>query len=587
MNVVGGFLAVTAIASGVSVPVPANAPAGGRRLGSVAGSVVDLDSHGHVAKIALADGRTILQEYSPSGRITSQRAADGTDIKISYDARGRIENVKERGITRTWVYDDENNVAGTVVAATPAALVATMRSVGLSSGNGDQQHPANASDHAGRLVSAQNALGRVRFAYVDSRTLRQTLDRSAWTFSVERKENGGTITLSDSAGGRFSYTLEGQFVTSVRDADGRVISTRTYDSMGRVLRMSVMGIVNIDYAYDAGFDWNEKTISLNTGEIIKRFARRDYADPDLDGRVHAEFRGPTGEVIAAVDGEQLSYRAGVLTPFVSLSADGQVLARSFAFGSSVAYSDDEIRITADGTVHVLAALPHAEFTVASRTVRPFDVSIPPRASKVATAAATNNSRFKTAPNLYSLVQSCEYVPGGCVDTGAGPSCVPGNWDCSYDWVYSPDPPPPPPTGGGSGDPSSSTGMPLTAAEATRVNQGKTTATNKLNNTPDCEKMYDDLGANGPNVLSRTTYRDGTGSAACNSHPSAAAVTQPGSFTVLLCGTNFTNLSASGAAVVVIHEGLHSAGLNENPPDPSAMTSDQINQMVMSKCGLSW
>ena len=130
-------------------------------------------------------------------------------------------------------------------------------------------------------------------------------------------------------------------------------------------------------------------------------------------------------------------------------------------------------------------------------------------------------------------------------------------------------------------------MPLTAAESVLLNQGKTGANNKLTSLPDCEKMYDDLGANGPTVISSTTYRDGTNTTDCNNHPGAAAVTQPGSYTVLLCGSVFTNLSSSGAAIVVIHEGLHSAGMTENPPDTTAKTSDQINQMVMANCGLNW
>jgi hypothetical protein len=101
-------------------------------------------------------------------------------------------------------------------------------------------------------------------------------------------------------------------------------------------------------------------------------------------------------------------------------------------------------------------------------------------------------------------------------------------------------------------------------------------------------MYDDLGANGPAVISNTTYRDGTGSKSCNvDFPNALAVTDVGTRTVLLCGTRFTGLRPSGAAVVVIHEGLHAAGLSENPPDTTAMTSDQINAMVMQNCGLTW
>jgi hypothetical protein len=38
-------------------------------------------------------------------------------------------------------------------------------------------------------------------------------------------------------------------------------------------------------------------------------------------------------------------------------------------------------------------------------------------------------------------------------------------------------------------------------------------------------------------------------------------------------------------MVIVHEALHHAGLNEYPKDPDAMTSKQINGMVMKHCGL--
>lgn len=178
---------------------------------------------------------------------------------------------------------------------------------------------------------------------------------------MRRVIDGNVVTLTDAAGGRYTYVLAGEWVTLIRDAAGRIVSTRTYDAMGRVMRVSVLGAVEIDYAYTGEFDWSEKVVSLAGGQMIGRFTRQDYPDPDLDG-IHAQFRGPTGEPVASFDGSQWAYSAGVLTPYVSLSSNGHVLARSFAFGSAVPYSDDEITILADGSVRVRPALPHGEFT---------------------------------------------------------------------------------------------------------------------------------------------------------------------------------------------------------------------------------
>ena len=176
--------------------------------------------------------------------------------------------------------------------------------------------------------------------------------------------------------------------------------------------------------------------------------------------------------------------------------------------------------------------------------------------------------------------------GGSVDTGSGPVVTPGRWDCGFQFGYAPDPPPPPPVDDGGGTPDSS-GMPLKPDELQLLNQAKSAANNRLSTVASCEKMFDDLGANGANVLSATTYRDGGGSSKCTSRPGAAAVTDVGAYTVFLCGSNFTRLSANGAATIVIHEALHSAGMSENPPDPNAKTSAEISAMVQANCSLSW
>ncbi len=188
--------------------------------------------------------------------------------------------------------------------------------------------------------------------------------------------------------------------------------------------------------------------------------------------------------------------------------------------------------------------------------------------------------------MMTMFYSCEWISGGTVDSGGGPTVTPGRWDCSYEYGYAPDPVPPPPPSDGSGA-TPDAGMPLTPTETVLLNQGKSIANDKLSTLSDCEKMFDDLGANGARVIDATTYRDGTGSSKCTSHPGAAAVTEVGSYTVLLCSNNFTNRSSQGAATIVIHEALHSAGMSENPPDPNAKTTGQINDMVQANCSLSW
>lgn len=54
--------------------------------------------------------------------------------------------------------------------------------------------------------------------------------------------------------------------------------------------------------------------------------------------------------------------------------------------------------------------------------------------------------------------------------------------------------------------------------------------------------------------------------------------------VYLCKA-FETLGANDAAIRLIHESLHIAGLGENPPDPGAMTAPEINALVKQKCQL--
>jgi hypothetical protein len=65
--------------------------------------------------------------------------------------------------------------------------------------------------------------------------------------------------------------------------------------------------------------------------------------------------------------------------------------------------------------------------------------------------------------------------------------------------------------------------------------------------------------------------------------SAAAFTWVGGFHTRLC-RRFTSLSDERAAMTLIHEALHHAGLTEKPKDPEAMTAREIDNLVDDACG---
>jgi len=70
-------------------------------------------------------------------------------------------------------------------------------------------------------------------------------------------------------------------------------------------------------------------------------------------------------------------------------------------------------------------------------------------------------------------------------------------------------------------------------------------------------------------------------------PGVAAWTYtPGSHEplVMLC-REFCELPVPERATVLIHEGLHTAGMPERPPDPNAPTSQAISSLVRDSCRL--
>ena len=109
------------------------------------------------------------------------------------------------------------------------------------------------------------------------------------------------------------------------------------------------------------------------------------------------------------------------------------------------------------------------------------------------------------------------------------------------------------------------------------------AAERIEEVEECGELFARLGADGEETLNTTLYfpvaaynrRDGI----CRQ---AAAYTKVGAKSTFVC-PEFSRLSDKRAAMFVVHEALHHAGLSEKPLDRSGMTSLEINTMVGKKC----
>jgi hypothetical protein len=111
------------------------------------------------------------------------------------------------------------------------------------------------------------------------------------------------------------------------------------------------------------------------------------------------------------------------------------------------------------------------------------------------------------------------------------------------------------------------------------------ALEKVREVPECGDLFTELGSDGLESLGRVIFlpigrAQGRGGVCRGS----SAYTMVGGGPVRVC-REFSRLSDTQAAMVIIHEALHHAGLSEFPLDPDGLTSNQINGLVMESCGL--
>ncbi len=108
------------------------------------------------------------------------------------------------------------------------------------------------------------------------------------------------------------------------------------------------------------------------------------------------------------------------------------------------------------------------------------------------------------------------------------------------------------------------------------------AISALRREPSCRTLFQRLGADGEAVLARSQYFDAENSHYCQE--GVPAFTDLGSARIKLCG-RFGTLQASSAALLLLHEALHSSGLRESPTYPNALTAREINVVVSQGCKL--
>jgi len=124
---------------------------------------------------------------------------------------------------------------------------------------------------------------------------------------------------------------------------------------------------------------------------------------------------------------------------------------------------------------------------------------------------------------------------------------------------------------------------LPPATQVRLNASFRLAVRFVREAPTCQALFQSLGANGEEKLARTVFeRAGPRNIEVCVRRHAWAFTRLGTSTTWICPV-FDQLVSVEAALILIHEALHFAGLPELPGTPGALESAQIQAMVAANC----
>lgn len=119
----------------------------------------------------------------------------------------------------------------------------------------------------------------------------------------------------------------------------------------------------------------------------------------------------------------------------------------------------------------------------------------------------------------------------------------------------------------------------------RISGAFQVALDRVGEVPECRELFTALGADGIDTIAKIYFTPiGIDGAKANVCDGSVAYTFVGGGPTWLC-RKFSRLTDKQAAMIIIHEALHHAGLTERPRDPNGMPSAGINRMVSKRCGL--
>jgi hypothetical protein len=116
----------------------------------------------------------------------------------------------------------------------------------------------------------------------------------------------------------------------------------------------------------------------------------------------------------------------------------------------------------------------------------------------------------------------------------------------------------------------------------QLNIAYTIAISVLRKEPGCRALFLPLGTNGEAVLASTQYYDAGNNHNCQEGVPAFTTVRS---TKIKLFRSFSYLQPSSAAVLLLHEALHSSGLRESPAYPNALTAKEITSVVSQGCNL--
>jgi hypothetical protein len=125
---------------------------------------------------------------------------------------------------------------------------------------------------------------------------------------------------------------------------------------------------------------------------------------------------------------------------------------------------------------------------------------------------------------------------------------------------------------------------LNRTVAEKLEVGYELAITQLGRHRECRDLFTNLGADGLEMLSTTLYYPAGVQQERDVCRRGEAYTLVGGAPTWLC-RRFAWVSDRWAALLVLHEALHHAGLGEWPHDRKAPSSQEINEMVSEACGL--